>query len=388
MQKISLAIITFGMSFFSLKFTLTKTLIACDEFKYLYQKNNEDHCFNNPNGEYNTTEIVRKWEGYTAEEYNIYTEDGYQILIIRAYSKISQKTPIAIGHGLSQNSSGLVLRDDKSITKFLGDHGYDIWMINFRGTSESLGHVNKSADNLDYWTFSFHELGYYDIPAVLDLIIRTTNQKPIYLGISLGSTASYVFGSARPDMAKEKLKGIISYAPVGYMKNIKSYVKFLAPFQPILEPILRQVFKGAIRSSGFMESFCTKFPFQIYICETVKMVFFGDRYAQIDTIDAPILLQLQDNVPVGILAHFAQLINSGELRHRSFGGSENIKRYGQPVPPNYDVSKIPVPVSLVVGANDWLGTLDGFVTLHTKNWPIELIKMFGFLQKRGNLGWT
>ncbi|XP_074026180.1 gastric triacylglycerol lipase-like [Leptinotarsa decemlineata] len=119
--------------------------------------------------------------------------------------------------------------------KFLGDHGYDIWMINFRGTSESLGHVNKSADNLDYWTFSFHELGYYDIPAVLDLIIRTTNQKPIYLGISLGSTASYVFGSARPDMAKEKLKGIISYAPVGYMKNIKSYVKFLAPFQPILE---------------------------------------------------------------------------------------------------------------------------------------------------------
>jgi pimeloyl-ACP methyl ester carboxylesterase len=46
-------------------------------------------------------------------------------------------------------------------------------------------------------------------------------------------------------------------------------------------------------------------------------------------------------------------INTGQTFQRfDFGSAENQKRYGQPTPPAYDLSKVTCPVYLVWGQND------------------------------------
>jgi lysosomal acid lipase/cholesteryl ester hydrolase len=60
------------------------------------------------------------------------------------------------------------------------------------------------------------------------------------------------------------------------------------------------------------------------------------------------------------VTHFAQEIHeNGNFQQFDYGEEENLKRYGQKLPPLYDVDNIRVPVALFYATNDWLaGPLD------------------------------
>lgn len=61
---------------------------------------------------------------------------------------------------------------------------------------------------------SFHEMGYYDLPAMIDYTLGMTDQNALtYIGHSMGTTISYVLLSTRPNYNK-KIKLAISLAPV------------------------------------------------------------------------------------------------------------------------------------------------------------------------------
>lgn len=78
--------------------------------------------------------------------------------------------------------------------------------------------------------FSFHEMGVYDIPAQLKYISSARQQTGniIYIGYSMGTTASYIYSSRNPQESAKLLKMIVSLAPVAYMKNIISPLRFIA----------------------------------------------------------------------------------------------------------------------------------------------------------------
>lgn len=76
----------------------------------------------------------------------------------------------------------------------LYDHGYDIWMGNNRGTKYSnesdLFPVND--DSFDRWDFSWAELGLYDDPAFMDLIMAESGASKVnYIGYSMGTTQMF-----------------------------------------------------------------------------------------------------------------------------------------------------------------------------------------------------
>lgn len=48
----------------------------------------------------------------------------------------------------------------------------------------------------------------------------------------------------------------------------------------------------------------------------------------------------------------------GKFRQYDYGKSENKKRYGQPEPPDYDLSKIKVPTFLHYSKNDLLAAVE------------------------------
>lgn len=77
---------------------------------------------------------------------------------------------------------------------------------------------------------SFHEMGYFDLPAEIDFILnKTDHTQMIYIGHSMGTTMFYVLTSQRPEY-NEKLLGAISLAPVAYLSRTRSPIRYLAPF--------------------------------------------------------------------------------------------------------------------------------------------------------------
>lgn len=55
--------------------------------------------------------------------------------------------------------------------------------------------------------------------------------------------------------------------------------------------------------------------------------------------------------------HFGQVINSGHFRKYDFGPEENLLRYKQSIPPDYNLKRVTTPVALYYSQNDWMTTV-------------------------------
>lgn len=67
--------------------------------------------------------------------------------------------------------------------------------------------------------FSWHEIGYYDLPASIEYIRRTTTQTTLfYVGHSQGCTAFYSMVSLRPEL-NSIFNLMVALAPPTYMAN-------------------------------------------------------------------------------------------------------------------------------------------------------------------------
>lgn len=66
-------------------------------------------------------------------------------------------------------------------------------MANARGNTFSKKHTSLDQDDPEYWKFSWHEIGVYDLPAIIDYVLeRTQQQQLIYTGYSQGGTVMFV----------------------------------------------------------------------------------------------------------------------------------------------------------------------------------------------------
>lgn len=66
----------------------------------------------------------------------------------------------------------------------LADENYDVWLSNSRGNVYSCNHTTynpfgSSNDRKKFWDFSWHEMGYYDLPAIIDFILDETDQEKL-----------------------------------------------------------------------------------------------------------------------------------------------------------------------------------------------------------------
>lgn len=335
-------------------------------------------------------QIIRK-EGYPAEAHIVESQDGYFLELHRiphgkAGRGDKKRIPVFLHHGLLCSSIDWILNGPgKSLSYKLADEGYDVWMANARGNTFSRGHVKYTPQQKEFWDFSFHEMGIYDLPAAIDHILETTGEEQlVYVGHSLGTTVFYTMSSVLPEYNK-KIKFQISMAPVTAIPHATSMLRLLVPYSKTINDMTDWYNKGAflehdLMTKIFMKMFCgTKtFSMDTRVCE--QYIIFGLFGKDPEQFNASLLPVISSNIPAGTsgknMIHCGQLISSGSFSHFDYGKAENIKKYGSVIPPKYNLSKISVPVNVYYGENDALsGPLDSKILYQKIPKPLGLVRV-------------
>ena len=105
-------------------------------------------------------------------------------------------------------------------------------MGNSRGNKHSRNHLEIKPEAQEFWNFSFHEMGIYDIPAFIDHIIseNSFSEKIIYIGHSQGTAQVHCALSENYEYMKAKIKLFIALGPVAKTHNLDSKLMHLCDF--------------------------------------------------------------------------------------------------------------------------------------------------------------
>ncbi|XP_057669458.1 lipase 3-like [Diorhabda carinulata] len=314
-------------------------------------------------------EIVNRY-GYPLESYYVTTEDGYILNIFRIpYGKTGKKIGkvVLLQHGLFLASTDYVLfGPQQGLAYILADNGYDVWMMNCRGNIYSRNHTTFDPDkDKEFWMYSWHEIGIYDTPRAIDFVLEKTGNKTLYhIGHSQGTTAFYVMASMKPEY-NEKIEHHISLAPIAFMQHLYSPVmRIMSPSAFLIGETMDSLGqfefipnKGPLKD--IMSGLCSE-SLGTVLCKNFLFLAAGFTPNQINASAMPIIF---GHYPAGEstrqVLHYCQEYNSGKFAQYDFGLIKNMATYKRISPPEYDLSQISTPISIIYSSNDWLSaTID------------------------------
>lgn len=117
--------------------------------------------------------------------------------------------------------------------------GYDVWLANARGNTYSRSHARLSPGSKEFWDFSWHEIGFWDLPTVVDHIVERTNVPQMdYIGHSQGFTIFLVMCTLRPEY-QTLFKTVIGMSPIAFLAHLPNpYLRTLAKNSDAVELLL------------------------------------------------------------------------------------------------------------------------------------------------------
>ncbi|XP_039443363.1 lipase 1-like [Culex pipiens pallens] len=304
-------------------------------------------------------QLIRKY-GYEVEEYQVPTEDGYLLAMYRIPSRTnSGKHPVFMMHSLFSSCSDWVLIGPKhGLAYLLADRGYDIWMGNARGTRYSRNHERLAVNSAEFWDFTFHEIGFYDVPALIDFVLdRTGFSKLHYIGFSQGAMTSFIALTSRPQY-NAKIVQLQALSPAVYMyRSLSSFIR--------LGVTLRQEIEAAFDAAGLLEvvpHFEQQYHFWKWLCPApqqtaCRTIIYNVAGANPKQLDVKMLQIFLGHFPAGASVkqalHYLQIITDGIFRQFDYEYlAKNTLVYGNSTVPRYDLSKATAPVRTYYGYND------------------------------------
>ncbi|XP_015364414.1 PREDICTED: lipase 3-like [Diuraphis noxia] len=279
------------------------------------------------NAPLNTEESIIQL-GYPLEKYKLQTQDKFTLGLERIpYSKTGDRTigkPILLMHGLFL-SSYIFSNTNKSLSYSLSNAGYDVWLFNARGTglSRTYSIYSKAGTaprmNKMSWDFSFHEMGVYDFPAVVDFVLNKTGRAKLdIVGYSLGATIALVGLSEKPSY-NSKIDKLVLMAPTTRM------ISYGFPVSAF--------YRGSMLFKDIVISTVVDFPQPV----SKKMLF-----------------------------HWVQLMSSKRFCKYDYGVNGNMQYYNMKSPPDYNLNKVTSPVYILHSKNDHLSATKDVNWLRSK----------------------
>ncbi|XP_042315943.1 lysosomal acid lipase/cholesteryl ester hydrolase-like [Sceloporus undulatus] len=326
----------------------------------------------NPEIHMNVSQVI-VYRGYPSEEYEVLTDDDYYLTINRipyGRSHLTVRGPkpvVFLQHGLFGEASHWVENmANNSLGFILADAGYDVWLGNNRGTSWSRKHQNLTADDEDYWNFSFHEMAMHDLPAMINFVLKKTRQKQLYyVGYSQGCTIGFIAFSAMPELSR-KIKMFFALAPVITIKHARSPTLKLLSSLPDYSPKDILASRDFILSRKPMKDLTTKLCSNILMQKFCgNLIFFSGGFnatnlnmSRIDVYAA----RYPDGTSVKNILHWKQTRESGLFRYFDYG-SDNQVKYNQSYPPSYKVEDMVLPTAVWSGGNDLIASREDTAVL-------------------------
>ncbi|XP_060538883.1 putative lysosomal acid lipase/cholesteryl ester hydrolase [Pantherophis guttatus] len=331
----------------------------------IHQTTNSEECFSrthlNPEGFMTAPEIIEYW-GYPSEEHEVLTKDGYYLHLNRIpHGKHSSQNEgprpnVLLVHGsLWEGRCWIANLPSNSLGFFLADAGYDVWILNVRGTTWSRRHKEFSIDQQEFWEFSFHEMAIYDIPATINFILQKTEQDGLYyVGHSQGTTIAFIALGLLPCLS-DRVKLIISIAPAYNLQDARGTFVVLGKIPDGLREAIWGTKEFSIsneRIKSIMVHACS-YPLIDYLC--LQNIFLTGGYNQknLNVCRADVYAGINpDYSSVKTMNHWSQIIRSKEFKYYDYG-YKNIEVYNMTTPPFYKIEDVTVPVAVWSGGKDF-----------------------------------
>lgn len=153
----------------------------------------------------------------------------------------------------------------------------------------------------------------------------------------------------------------IRASPVVYLSDIQSPIKTLAPVASSAASMdmLSNTHEFVPKNSalGKITSTCSLDAADLSVCKNIAFYICGYNEKQFNSSLLPVFLShLGSGTSWKTVVHFAQEINTGGKFQQFDYGSKNLEIYGSVYPPEYDLSKITLPISLFWSKNDLLSS--------------------------------
>lgn len=320
-------------------------------------------------GRLNFTELAKKYGHGNTTEHDVTTNDGY---VLKMFNVPGNKSyPVLIVHGILGSSDDFLLRGNASLIVHLANAGYDVWAGNVRGNRYSRRHLEYNPDVDDaFWDYGLDEFALEDLPAMIDYVLNRTGHKDLAaIGFSEGTTMFFALGADKPEY-NNKIKILISLAPVCYLHLLEDPLLSISKFGDVLNVALKTVgieeFQGYnSNAKKFEDILCTQGVIGYFIC-MVQGFFFvsGDDAEELEVEFQPVI---QRHLPAGTsrknLYHLTQISTRRKFAKYDYGLVQNWVNYGSVSPPVYGLSKVTMKVALVAGANDRVATVESVKTL-------------------------
>uniref|UniRef100_A0A182PJJ9 Lipase n=1 Tax=Anopheles epiroticus TaxID=199890 RepID=A0A182PJJ9_9DIPT len=297
--------------------------------------------------------------GYPVELHKVTTQDGYILTLVRIPRKSSTAAPVLIIHGLLSSSVDWTVQGPERSFSFLAsDAGYDVWLGNVRGNTFSKEHTKLDTKSREYWRFSFHEIGLYDLPAMVDYIRANTSSEVLhYVSHSQGGAVFLIMASLRPAYNR-KFASVHLMAPAALIHHGTSPVFYSTSRLDELETLAKvtQTYEFAGRGSNSPINLLD-LAHRMGLIPTDLLLtnvwFFAGHH---DSINRSIVGEILANTPAGCsvfqLLHFGHNYVAKSFQQYDYGWTENMQRYGSRVPPEYPLQNVTAPVTLYYSAGD------------------------------------
>ena len=344
-----------------------------------------------------TIEEIIASKGFRVQKHFIKTEDGYTLIIfripgIKGCLDSSSKPPVLFQHGIFDSSDGWVCNGvEHSIPFIFAKNNFDVWISNSRGNKYCKEHEKFDNKSFEFWQFSFHEMGIYDIPAVINYInsINKSGEKIIYFGHSQGTSLMFSGLTQKFDFYKKNIKLFVALAPVARLANIGS--TFLSILSKIsIHKLVKKIKiyemgpsnKYTTNLMNFMESYATSLTnFFINLCTDSDSKECNNQNAL-----AVYLKHSPCGCSLKCLIHFVQIIKSKKFIYYDYKKEANFALYHQIEPPEYDLSVIKdFPIMLIGGEMDKLGTPEDIRWLNEELAKNDNVIYFKIIPSMGHL---